>query len=93
VILAVNPQYFNTLAQAIKSFLKDTQIIFSVMAGITIATLEKQLTRTKILCSMPNIPTQIGMGIIVFTASATEDRKELFIIQNLIKIPVENQFI
>jgi pyrroline-5-carboxylate reductase len=42
---------------------------------------------------MPNIPTQIGMGIIVFTASATEDRKELFIIQNLIKIPVENQFI
>jgi len=93
VILAVKPQDFTVLAQAVEPFLKDTQIIFSVMADITIVTIEKQLTRTKILCSMPNIPTQIGMGIIVFTASATEDRKELFIIQNLIKIPVENQFI
>lgn len=45
---------------------------------------------------MPNIPTQIGMGITVFTASATVDRKELFIIQNLINtngksVYVENE--
>ena len=33
---------------------------------------------------MPNIPTQIGMGMTVFTASSEVDRKELFIIQNLI---------
>lgn len=84
VILAVKPQDFTVLAQAVEPFLKDTQIIFSVMAGITIATIEKQLTCTKIVRSMPNIPTQIGMGMTVFTASATVDRKELFIIQNLI---------
>ena len=96
VILAVKPQDFSVLAQSIKPYLKDSQIIFSVMAGITIAKLETQLSCSKIVRSMPNIPTQIGMGMTVFTASANVDRKELFIIQNLINttgksVYVENE--
>lgn len=96
VILAVKPQDFSVLAQSIKPYLKDSQIIFSVMAGITIAKLELQLSCSKIVRSMPNIPTQIGMGMTVFTASANVDRKELFIIQNLINttgksVYVENE--
>lgn len=96
VILAVKPQDFSILAQAIRPYLKDSQIIFSVMAGITIATIAKQLSCSKIVRSMPNIPTQIGMGMTVFTASANVDRKELFIIQNLINttgksVYVENE--
>ena len=96
IILAVKPQDFSVLAQSIKPYLKDSQIIFSVMAGITIDKLETQLSCSKIVRSMPNIPTQIGMGMTVFTASANVDRKELFIIQNLINttgksVYVENE--
>lgn len=96
VILAVKPQDFEVLAQSIKPYLKDSQIVFSVMAGITISKLESQLSSSKIVRSMPNIPTQIGMGMTVFTASANVDRKELFIIQNLINttgksVYVENE--
>jgi pyrroline-5-carboxylate reductase len=96
VILAVKPQDFVMLAQAVKPFLKDSQIIISVMAGITLNTLTSQLSCSKIVRSMPNIPTQIGMGMTVFTASANVDRKELFIIQNLINttgksVYVENE--
>ncbi|MCF6133032.1 pyrroline-5-carboxylate reductase [Flavobacterium wongokense] len=96
VILAVKPQDFDVLAQSIKPFLKDNQIIFSVMAGITLAKLELALSCSKIVRSMPNIPTQIGMGMTVFSASANVDRKELFIIQNLINttgksVYVENE--
>jgi len=96
VILAVKPQDFSVLAQSIKPYLKDSQIVFSVMAGITIAKLEAQLSCSKIVRSMPNIPTQIGMGMTVFTASGHVDRKELFIIQNLINttgksVYVENE--
>ena len=96
VILAVKPQDFETLAKMIKPYLKDSQIIFSVMAGITISKIESQLSCSKIVRSMPNIPTQIGMGMTVFTASANVDRKELFIIQNLINttgksVYVENE--
>ena len=96
VILAVKPQDFDVLAQSIKPYLKDSQIIFSVMAGIPIFKLGNQLSCSKIVRSMPNIPTQIGMGMTVFSASANVDRKELFIIQNLINttgksVYVENE--
>ncbi len=96
VILAVKPQDFDLLAHTIKPFLNQNQILFSVMAGITISKLESHLSCTKIVRSMPNIPTQIGMGMTVFTASAQVDRKELFIIQNLINttgksVYVENE--
>ena len=96
VILAVKPQDFGVLATSIKPYVKDSQILFSVMAGITIAKLQSQLSCSKIVRSMPNIPTQIGMGMTVFTASANVDRKELFIIQNLINttgksVYVENE--
>jgi pyrroline-5-carboxylate reductase len=96
VILAVKPQDFHALTSTIKPFLKGNQILFSVMAGVTIATIEKQLQCSKIVRSMPNIPTQIGKGMTVFSASASVDRKELFIIQNLINttgksIYVENE--
>ena len=96
VISAVKPKDFSVLAKSIKPFLKDIQIIFSFMAGITIAKLETRLSCSKIVRSMPNIPTQIGMGMTVFNASTNVDRKELFIIQNLINttgksVYVENE--
>ena len=84
VILAVKPQDFEVLATMLKPFLNQNQILFSIMAGIKIATIESKLGCSKIVRSMPNIPTQIGMGMTVFSASAAVDRKELFIIQNLI---------
>ena len=96
IILAVKPQDFDVLAQSIKLFLKDSQVILSVMAGVTIAKIKLKLSCSKIVRLMPNIPTQIGMGMTVFTASETVDRKELFIIQNLINttgksVYVENE--
>ena len=96
MILAVKPQDFNFLAQSIKSLLNENQIILSVMAGVTLTSIEEKLGCSKIVRSMPNIPTQIGKGITVFSASSNIDRKELFIIQNLINttgksIYVENE--
>jgi pyrroline-5-carboxylate reductase len=96
IILAVKPQDFDVLAQSIKPFLSENQMIISVMAGVTLTTIEKKLGCSKIVRSMPNIPTQIGKGMTVFSASSNIDRKELFIIQNLINttgksIYVENE--
>lgn len=96
IIVAVKPQDFSSLASDVKPFLKPNQIVFSVMAGVIISNIEKQLGCSKIVRSMPNIPTQIGKGMTVFSASSYVDRKELFIIQNLINttgksIYVENE--
>ncbi|MES2621900.1 MAG: pyrroline-5-carboxylate reductase dimerization domain-containing protein [Bacteroidota bacterium] len=45
----------------------------------------RQLTKAlKIVRCMPNLPAQIGMSMTVFTSSPEIDKKELFIVQNLI---------
>ena len=84
VILAVKPQDFNKLASEINPFIQKDQLILSIMAGIKMDTISSKLNAKKVIRSMPNLPAQIGMGMTVFTASNDLDRKELFIIQNLI---------
>lgn len=84
VILSVKPQDFRLVSDSLRNFVSDKQVLLSVMAGVTIATIEKQLQCSKIVRSMPNVATQIGMGMTVFSASSAIDRKELFIVQNLI---------
>lgn len=84
IIVAVKPQDFIQLSEQIKTFLNQEHLILSVMAGISIEKIQNELNLGKVVRSMPNISTQIGQGVTVFSASTEIDRKELFIIQNLI---------
>lgn len=84
VILSVKPQDFSFLAQNLKNYITKEQMVVSVMAGISIETIKQKLGVEKVVRSMPNLPTQIGKGMTVFTASEELDRKDIFIIQNLI---------
>lgn len=84
VLLCVKPQDFAALAAEIKPYVHEQQLILSIMAGITLSTLQQSLHSTKVVRAMPNLPAQIGMGMTVFTCSAAIDRKELFIVQNLL---------
>ncbi len=84
IILAVKPQDFPALAKQIMPYIHQEQIVLSIMAGIKIASIYEALGATKIVRAMPNLPAQIGMGMTVFTSSADIDKKELFILQNLI---------
>jgi pyrroline-5-carboxylate reductase len=84
VILAVKPQDFNALASAIKPFVKPDQLFLSIMAGITMQTIASLLGVKKVVRAMPNLPAQVGMGITAFSCLPDLDKKELFIIQNLL---------
>ena len=95
IILAVKPQDFEELSQSIKQYTHKNQIILSIMAGIKISALSN-LNTDKIVRSMPKLPAQIGMGMTVFTCTTELDKKELFIIQNLLNttgksVYVENE--
>ncbi|AMA49126.1 MULTISPECIES: pyrroline-5-carboxylate reductase [Flavobacterium] len=96
LILAVKPQEFEKVAKVLRDKLNKEIIVLSVMAGVSIQKIANLLQVNKIVRSMPNLGTQIGQGMTVFSASDTIDRKELFIIQNLINttgksIYVENE--
>uniref|UniRef100_UPI004048ECCF pyrroline-5-carboxylate reductase n=1 Tax=Flavobacterium sp. TaxID=239 RepID=UPI004048ECCF len=93
IILAVKPQDFLNLAHSIAPFVTNKHIILSVMAGISIQTIQESIGSTKVVRSMPNIPTQIGQGMTVFCASSNIDRKDLFIIQNLINTTGKSMYV
>ena len=84
VILAVKPQDAVRLYSTIKNYLQPNQLILSVMAGVKMNTISAALGVKKILRAMPNLPSQIGLGMTAFTASEAVSKQELLLIQNLL---------
>jgi pyrroline-5-carboxylate reductase len=84
VIFAVKPQDSQDLFEKISHFMKDDQLVLSIMAGVRIETLKEALPTTKIIRAMPNLPAQVGMGMTGFSADVSVSRTELFSVQNLL---------
>ena len=85
ILLAVKPQFVATVFEEIKSLVNPKQIILSIMAGVTIATIHKGLNTPKIVRAMPNLPSQVGHGVTGFIASAEVTKEETEQIQAILK--------
>ncbi|RAP33098.1 pyrroline-5-carboxylate reductase [Candidatus Marinamargulisbacteria bacterium SCGC AG-410-N11] len=78
IIIAVKPQQYQTILQPISN--KKPNLIISILAGITMTTLEKQLgEHVPIIRCMPNTPAllQQGMSGISFNKNITEQHQEI----------------
>ncbi|MEM6805709.1 MAG: pyrroline-5-carboxylate reductase [Bacteroidota bacterium] len=84
IILSVKPQDFTALAKAIRPYLRPDHLIMSIMAGIKISGIERELGLKKIVRAMPNLPAQVGLGMTVFSTSIEVSRLEIFTVQNLL---------
>lgn len=84
LVLAVKPQDTQVLFKSIAPYIDAQQVILSIMAGITIETMQSELNAQKIIRAMPNLPAQIGVGMTVFTSSNEVTRIELVMVQNLL---------
>ena len=73
VILAVKPQEFTVASQALAGGLKPGQTAASIMAGVTIATIQSALKHDAVARAIPNTPAQIGEGMTVWTATSAVD--------------------
>ncbi len=84
ILLAVKPQSAKELLTNLSPALKD-QFVISIMAGISISTLQKLTRSTRVIRAMPNLPAQVGKGLTGWVASpdvSASERalaKELFI--------------
>ncbi|MBP8612830.1 MAG: pyrroline-5-carboxylate reductase [Candidatus Atribacteria bacterium] len=78
VVFSIKPQVFESVANEVKDYIKDSQLVMSIMAGIDIETLQKNLLHKKVVRCMPNTPAQIGKGMTVWTATkeVEENTKE-----------------
>jgi pyrroline-5-carboxylate reductase len=69
ILLAVKPQDFSIVGQALKGRIKPDALVISIMAGINISTLQNSLSHQWIVRAMPNAPALYGKGITVFCNS------------------------
>jgi pyrroline-5-carboxylate reductase len=63
-VIALKPQAFREAASSLKPYVGATALVVSIMAGMTIASIEDVLGGT-IVRAMPNTPAAIGRGITV----------------------------
>lgn len=79
VVISVKPQVFGAVSDELRKSLQDEQLVLSIMAGIRVETLRKQMKHDSIVRAMPNTPAQIGEGMSVWTAtdSVSEHQKGL----------------
>ncbi|WMJ75055.1 pyrroline-5-carboxylate reductase [Cytophagaceae bacterium ABcell3] len=85
LILATKPQDFKKVAEELKPILKKEQLVISVMAGVTIATMSKHLGHDKIARAMPNTPAQLGFGITAFAINKDSSYENISEVDTLLE--------
>src|SRR5215207_2579359 len=65
IVIAVKPQVADSVVPPLASMAGGSAIIVSIMAGKTLAYLERALPGKAIVRAMPNMPAAIGRGITV----------------------------
>ncbi|MCJ7757590.1 MAG: pyrroline-5-carboxylate reductase, partial [Gillisia sp.] len=93
---AVKPYHCDVLFEEMKPMVNDSQIMVSIMAGVTIEKIQENLGIQKVIRAMPNLPASVGKGVTSFTESKEVSRVELLMIRNLLdttgeSIKVENE--
>lgn len=84
IFIAVKPYHSDGLFDAMKPLINDSQIFVSLMAGVTIDTIQSKLKINKVVRTMPNLPAQVGKGVTSYTESNSVTRVELIMIKNLL---------
>jgi len=70
VVLAVKPQEFSDVASGLQGKLVEGQTVLSIMAGMPIARIARELDHGEIVRAMPNTAAFVGEAMSVWTASA-----------------------
>lgn len=70
IVLAVKPQFFAEVAQQVKPFVKEHQVLVSIMAGVKSSLIAKHLGNKNVVRAMPNTPCLLNKGITGFYLSA-----------------------
>jgi pyrroline-5-carboxylate reductase len=67
ILVAIKPQEYPALAPAVQHILAPDVVVLSCMAGISLSALSSALGGHRpVVRSMPNLPVQVGEGMIVY---------------------------
>ena len=84
IVVAVKPYHAEGVFKTIRTLVKPEQIIISIMAGVTIATISDITGLKKVVRAMPNLPAQIGKGLTSYVTSSDVSRVEMLTVESLL---------
>ncbi|WNH09821.1 pyrroline-5-carboxylate reductase [Thalassobellus suaedae] len=84
IFIAVKPYHAVGVFKAIKTLVKPEQIIVSIMAGVSIASIKEITGLNKVVRAMPNLPAQIGKGLTSYVTSPEISRIEMLTVESLL---------
>lgn len=84
IFLAVKPYHNDALMAEMKPMMNDQQLAISIMAGVTIDTIQDGLGIRKVVRAMPNLPAQVGKGMTSYMAAPEISRIELWMVEDLL---------
>lgn len=85
IFLAVKPQIAPSVFTEIKSLVNKNQLFVSVMAGMTIETIQKGLQIDKVVRCMPNLPASIQLGMTTYVTSDNVTKGEASLVGDILK--------
>ena len=85
IILATKPQDAYSVYPKLKPFINENHIVLTIMAGVKIADVEKNLGTNKVIRCMPNLPCQIGMGVTGFMVSSSIPQRDADFVRKLLE--------
>lgn len=85
IVLSVKPQFYSSVINEIKDFIKDNQIIITIAPGQTLEGLESAFGRElKIVRTMPNTPALVGEGITAMCYNKNVTEKEADLVASIL---------
>lgn len=84
LLLAVKPQDFAQASRVIEGLIAPDRLVVSCMAGISFSAISSHLGgHTRIVRCMPNLPVEIGMGVVGYIAARDLDNEQLDFLKRL----------
>lgn len=84
IFLAVKPYHNDGLMEEMVDMMDDQKLVISIMAGVTIETIQEGLGIKKVVRAMPNLPAQVGKGMTSYLAAPEISRIELWMVEDLL---------
>ena len=73
VVMSIKPQMLGAVGATLHGTLSPNALVLSIMAGVSLKTLQSALNHERIVRSMPNTPAQVNMGVTAWIATTAVD--------------------
>lgn len=84
VVVAVKPQDLDAVAPRLAPQLRTGQVVLSIMAGIPLERLRRQLGLDTVVRAMPNAPASIGLGITAYATGTELTMRQTLLVEQLL---------